>query len=106
MSASVSVPDCGRDSAPTRGTARPPCPVQRPGARMQLINAQGHRGLADPGGAGHQPDPATWTTSSNSQTPLLTVELTLDVASASPGQRRRHPLGQAETTRGCAVRYG
>ena len=38
--------------------ARPARPAQRLGAGIQLIDPQGHRGLADPGGPGHRPDPA------------------------------------------------
>ena len=47
-----------RIGGPLAAPAGPPCPAQRLRAGLQLINAQGHRGLADPGGPGHQPDPA------------------------------------------------
>ena len=43
---------------PLAAPARPPRPAQRLRAGLQLVNAQGHRGLADPGRPGHQPDPA------------------------------------------------
>jgi hypothetical protein len=43
---------------PACGPARLTGPAQRLGAGLQLIHPQGHRGLADPGGPGHQPDPA------------------------------------------------
>ena len=38
--------------------ARPARPAQRLRPGIQLANAQRHRGLADPGGLGHRPDPA------------------------------------------------
>ncbi len=43
---------------PLAAAARPPRPAQRLRAGIQLTDAQRHRGLADPGGPGHQPDPA------------------------------------------------
>ena len=49
-------PDPGRP--PACGPARLAGPAQRLGAGVQLIHSQGHRRLADPGGPGHQPDPA------------------------------------------------
>ena len=45
-------------SGPLAAAARPPHPAQRLRPGIQLIHAQRHRGLADPGGPGHQPDPA------------------------------------------------
>src|SRR5215831_10190573 len=45
-------------SGPLAAPAGPPCPAQRLRASLQLINAQGHRGLANPRSPGHQPDPA------------------------------------------------
>ena len=39
--------------------ARPPRPAQRLRPGLQLIDPERHRGLADPGGPGHQTDPAT-----------------------------------------------
>ncbi len=38
--------------------ARPARPAQRLRPGIQLIDSQRHRGLADPGGLGHRPDPA------------------------------------------------
>ena len=43
---------------PLASPAWPSCPAQRLVTRLQLIDSQGHRGLADPGGPGHRPDPA------------------------------------------------
>ena len=43
---------------PLTAPTGPPCPAQRLSAGLQLIDPQGHRGLADPRGPGHQPDPA------------------------------------------------
>ena len=45
----------GRPLAPPAG---PPRPAQRLRPGVQLANAQGHGGLADPRCLGHQPDPA------------------------------------------------
>src|SRR5947209_1747943 len=45
-------------SRPLASAAGPPCPAQWLRAVLQLLHAQGHRGLADPGGPGDQPDPA------------------------------------------------
>jgi hypothetical protein len=43
---------------PLASPARPASPAQRPGAGVQFRDAQGDRGLADPRGPGHHPDPA------------------------------------------------
>ena len=43
---------------PLASPAGPAGPAQRLGTRVQLIDSQRHRGLADPGGPGHRPDPA------------------------------------------------
>ena len=45
-------------SGPLAAPARTPDPAQRLRAGIQLVDAQRHRGLADPGGPRHQPDPA------------------------------------------------
>ena len=45
-------------SGPFAASARPPHPAQRPGPGIQLVHAQRHRRLADPGRPGHHPDPA------------------------------------------------
>jgi hypothetical protein len=47
-----------RIGGPLAAPARPPRPAQRLTAGLQLVDAQGHRGLADRRGPGHQPDPA------------------------------------------------
>ena len=45
-------------SGPFAAPARPPDPAQRLRAGIQLVGAKRHRGLTDPRGPRHQPDPA------------------------------------------------
>ena len=85
--------------------ARPARPAQRPGARVQLIHAQRHRGLADSGGPGHQPDPAMpqrTGLSTHQQPPLPLIQMRED----RPELRRQNLAGYhhaAHTTPACRL---
>jgi hypothetical protein len=90
-------------SGPLAPAAGPPCPAQRLSPGVQLINAQGHRGLADPGRPGHQTDPAMPQRprlGAHQQPPLPLIQMRED----RPELRRQHLLGDhhgAHTTPAC-----
>ena len=92
----------GRPLAPP---ARPPRPAQRLRPGFQLIDAQRHRGLADPGGPGHQPDPAMPQRPGlrpHQQPPLPLIQMREDRLEL----RRQHPcrfLVAAHTTSACRI---
>jgi hypothetical protein len=74
------------------------------GGRVQLIGPQGHRGLADPGSPGHQPDPAVpqGPGLSHQQPPLTLIQVREDRREL----RRQHLpclLFAAHTTSACRI---
>ena len=90
-------------SGPLAATARTPGPPQRPSAGIQLVHAQRHRGLADPCGPRHQPDPAVPERpglGSHQQPPLPLVQVREDDREL----RRQNPprlLQAAHSTAAC-----
>ena len=85
--------------------ARPARPAQRLCPGFQLIDTQRHRGLADPGGPGHQPDPAMPQRpglSTHQQPPLPLIQMREDRREL----RRQNPhyfLCAAHTTSACRI---
>jgi hypothetical protein len=92
----------GRPLAPPAG---PPRPAQRFRPGFQLTGTQGHRRLADPGGPGHQPDPAMPQRPGlrpQQQPPLPLIQMREDRLEL----RRQHPyrfLVAAHTTSACRI---
>ena len=90
---------------PLAAPARPPRPAQRLRTRVQLIDAQRHRGLPDPGSPGHQPDPAMPQRPglrSHQQPSLPLIQVREDRLEL----RRQHPcrfLIAAHTTSACRI---
>ncbi len=90
---------------PLAPPARPPRPAQRLSPRVQLIHSQRHRGLADPGSPGHQPDPAMAQRPglrSHQEPPLPLIQMRED----RPELRRQHLPGNlhhAHTTQACPI---
>ncbi len=88
---------------PLAAPAGPPRPAQRLRTRLQLIHAQRHRGLPDPGSPGHQPDPAAAQRPglrSHQQPPLPLIQVREDRREL----RRQHPcrfLVASHTTPAC-----
>ena len=92
-------------SGPLAAPARPPDPAQRLRAGIQLVNAQRHRGLADPGGPCHQPDPAVAQQTglgAHQQPPLPLIQMREDHREL----RRQNPccfLAAAHSTSACRI---
>jgi hypothetical protein len=90
-------------AARLRPPTRPARPVQRLSTRVQLSNAQRHRGLPDPGGPGNQPDPAMPQRprlSAHQQPPLPLIQMREDRAELRRQNLLRF-LVAAHTTSAC-----